>query len=120
MVAYQAAGADMIFAEAATDLATYQEIKRHISIPLLANITEFGMTPLFTAAELAAHGVDMVLYPLSAFRAMNAAALKKVFTAIKQQGTQQQVVELMQNRADLYHHLNYYAFEEKLDAVNRE
>ncbi len=116
MYAYINAGADMIFAEAVTDLATYQIIKQHITIPVLANITEFGMTPLFTAEELASVGVEMILYPLSAFRAMNNAALK-VYETIKNEGTQKHVVDLMQSRTDLYHHLNYYAFEQKLDQL---
>lgn len=119
MDAYVKAGADMIFAEAVTDLATYTKIKQHIDVPILANITEFGMTPLYTTQELASVGVDMVLYPLSAFRAMNAAALK-VYTAIKTDGSQKNVISEMQSRDDLYKHLNYYAFENKLDVLLKE
>ena len=116
MNAYVEAGADMIFAEAVTDLETYKKIKKHINVPILGNITEFGVTPIFSTEELAGVGVDMVLYPLSAFRAMNAAALK-VFEAIKTDGSQKNVIDLMQSRVDLYKHLNYYAFEKKLDEL---
>lgn len=119
MQAYIAAGADMIFAEAVTDLAMYTKIKQYIDVPILANITEFGMTPLYTTEELAAVGVDMVLYPLSAFRAMNAAALK-VYTTIKTEGSQKNVIDDMQSRVDLYKHLNYYAFEDKLDLLFKQ
>jgi methylisocitrate lyase len=114
MLAYIDAGADMIFAEAVTDLKTYQKIKQHIHVPILANITEFGVTPLFSVKELDSVGVDIVLYPLSAFRAMNQAALK-VFETIKQDGCQKNVIDIMQSRVDLYKHLDYYAFEKKLD-----
>lgn len=116
MQAYIAAGADMIFAEAVTDLNTYKTIKQHIKVPVLGNITEFGVTPLFSVDELAGVGVDIVLYPLSAFRAMNAAALK-VYQAIKHDGSQKNVVDLMQSRVDLYKHLDYYAYEKKLDEL---
>lgn len=116
MKSYITAGADMIFAEAVTSLEMYEMIKGHIQVPILANITEFGVTPLFTVTELAKVGVDMVLYPLSAFRAMNQAALK-VYEAIKHDGTQKFVVDLMQSRADLYQHLDYYSYEEKLDKL---
>lgn len=116
MINYVNAGADMIFAEAVTDLNSYQKIKQHISVPILANITEFGVTPLFSVEELARVGVDIVLYPLSAFRAMNAAALK-VYQTIKQDGSQKNVIDSMQSRVDLYTHLNYYSFEEKLDQL---
>lgn len=119
MQAYVNAGADMIFAEAVTNLAIYKQIKQYINVPILANITEFGMTPLYTAQELASVGVDMILYPLSAFRAMNAAALK-VYTAIKNDGSQKNVISEMQSRDDLYTHLNYYAFEDKLDVLFKE
>jgi methylisocitrate lyase len=85
-------------------------------VPVLANITEFGSTPLFTREELAGAGVGLVLYPLSAFRAMNAAALK-VYDAIRRDGTQKNVLESMQTRADLYKHLDYHAYEQKLDAL---
>lgn len=119
MQAYVNAGADMIFAEAVTNLAIYKQIKQYINVPILANITEFGMTPLYTTQELASVGVDMILYPLSAFRAMNAAALK-VYTAIKNDGSQKNVISEMQSRDDLYKHLNYYAFEDKLDVLLKE
>ncbi|RTL01538.1 MAG: methylisocitrate lyase [Proteobacteria bacterium] len=119
MQAYVNAGADMIFAEAVTNLAIYKQIKQYINVPILANITEFGMTPLYTAQELASVDVDMILYPLSAFRAMNAAALK-VYTAIKNDGSQKNVISEMQSRDDLYKHLNYYAFEDKLDVLLKE
>lgn len=116
MALYVEAGADMIFAEAVTDLETYKIIKKHITVPILGNITEFGMTPIFNTTELMASGVDLVLYPLSAFRAMNAAALK-VFETIKQDGSQEKVLEIMQNRVDLYKHLDYYSYEKKLDEL---
>jgi len=114
--AYVEAGADMIFAEAVTELAMYTEFKRRISVPILANITEFGQSPLFTKSELAAAGVDIVLYCCSAYRAMNAAALK-VYETIRSEGTQQSVLATMQTRADLYRYLDYHAYEEKLDAL---
>jgi methylisocitrate lyase len=110
------AGADMIFPEAMTELIMYKQFVDAVKVPVLANITEFGSTPLFTVNELATADVSMVLYPLSAFRAMNQAALK-VYQAVKQDGTQQNVVDLMQTRMDLYEHLGYHAFEQKLDAL---
>ena len=110
------AGADMIFPEAMTDLNMYQQFVDAVKVPVLANITEFGATPLFTVDELATAGVGMVLYPLSAFRAMNQAALK-VYQGVRQDGTQKNVLDLMQTRADLYEHLGYHAFEQKLDAL---
>ncbi len=110
------AGADMVFPEAITELAMYQQFADAVKKPILANITEFGSTPLFTVDELASHDVSLVLYPLSAFRAMNQAALK-VYQSIRQHGTQQHVVELMQSRAELYEYLNYHSFENKLDAL---
>ena len=110
------AGADMIFPEAITDLAMYREFARAIKVPLLANITEFGATPLYTVDELRAADVSIVLYPLSAFRAMSKAALA-VYDAIRREGTQKNVVPLMQTRAELYEHLDYHAFEEKLDTI---
>ena len=112
--AYVAAGADMIFAEAVTDLKLYPRFRRAAGVPILANITEFGHTPLFTKDELAAAGVDIVLYCCSAYRAMNAAALK-VYQAIRAQGTQRDVVDRMQTRAELYDFLGYHDYEEKLD-----
>jgi methylisocitrate lyase len=114
--AYVAAGADMIFAEAATELAMYIEFRRAVGVPLLANITEFGQTPLFTRDELAAAGVDIVLYCCAAYRAMNAAALK-VYETIRAEGGQRNVISLMQSRADLYHYLDYHAYERKLDEL---
>ncbi len=114
--AYLAAGSDMIFAEAVTDVAMYTEFRKALGVPILANITEFGQTPLFTRDELAAAGVDMVLYCCAAYRAMNAAALK-VYEAIRSEGTQRSVVPLMQTRADLYKYLDYHAYEAKLDAL---
>lgn len=103
---YCDAGADMIFAEALTNLDDYKKFTSAVKIPVLANITEFGKTPLFTAKELKSAGVSLALYPLSAFRAMNAAALK-VFREIRKQGTQKKVLGLMQTRAELYEFLNY-------------
>jgi methylisocitrate lyase len=114
--AYVEAGADMIFAEALGTLPEYSAFCRAVPVPVLANITEFGKTPLFTIAELAAAGVSIALYPLSAFRAMSAAALE-VFGAIRRDGTQKSVVGKMQSRADLYEFLNYKAGEEKLDEL---
>jgi len=114
--AYVEAGADMIFAEAVTELARYAEFKRRVDVPILANITEFGQTPLFTKEELAGIGVDIVLYCCSAYRAMNAAALN-VYKTIRAEGTQQGVLSLMQTRAELYKFLDYHAYEEKLDAL---
>ena len=105
---YAEAGADMIFAEALTTLDQYRLFTRAVKVPVLANITEFGKTPLFTVKELKAAGVSLVLYPLSAFRAMNAVALK-VFRAIRADGTQRSVVDLMQTRAELYEFLKYDA-----------
>lgn len=114
--AYVAAGADMIFAEAVTDLAMYTEFRKAVGVPILANITEFGQTPLFTREELAAAGVDIVLYCCAAYRAMNAAALK-VYEAIRAEGTQRSVLPLMQTRAELYRYLDYHAYEQKLDEL---
>ena len=110
------AGADMIFPEAITELAMYKQFAAAVKVPVLANITEFGSTPLFTVYELRGADVSMVLYPLSAFRAMNQAALS-VYQATRRDGTQKNVVDLMQTRADLYEHLGYHAFEQKLDAL---
>lgn len=114
-IAYQNAGADAIFVEALTKLEQYQLFTKNLSIPVLANITEFGKTPLLTKQQLSDAGVGIILYPLSANRAMNAAALK-VLQTIRQEGTQQSVVNLMQNRQDLYHYLNYEKFENELEA----
>jgi methylisocitrate lyase len=114
--AYVAAGADMIFAEAVTELAQYSAFRKAVGVPILANITEFGQTPLFTREELGAAGVDIALYCCGAYRAMNAAALK-VYEAIRVEGTQKSVVSLMQSRADLYKYLDYQAYEKKLDEL---
>jgi methylisocitrate lyase len=111
-----AAGADMIFPEAVKDLETYRKFARAVQVPVLANITEFGSTPLFTVDELKSADVSLVLYPLSAFRAMSKAALA-VFGAIRTQGTQKSVINAMQTRAELYEVLGYHAFEQKLDEV---
>lgn len=113
---YVEAGADGIFAEAAYDLPTYERFVKELNVPVLANITEFGATPLFTRDELASVGVAIQLYPLSAFRAANKAA-EAVYTAIRQEGHQQNVIELMQTRAELYDRIGYHAFEQKLDAL---
>jgi methylisocitrate lyase len=110
------AGADMIFPEAMTELSMYKEFANAVKVPVLANITEFGSTPLFTVEELATADVGMVLYPLSAFRAMNQAALK-VYEAVRKEGTQKNVLPIMQSRMDLYDYLGYHAFEQKLDEL---
>ncbi len=116
--AYAAAGADMIFAEALATLEEYRAFTSALGegVPVLANITEFGKTPLFTVEELRATGVRLVLYPLSAFRAMNQAAAT-VYETLRKQGTQQSVTHLMQTRAELYDVLGYHAYEQKLDAL---
>ena len=110
------AGADMIFPEAMTELSMYKQFVNTVKVPVLANITEFGSTPLFTVAELATASVSMVLYPLSAFRAMNKAALT-VYETMRAEGTQKNVVDLMQTRMELYEHLGYHTFEQKLDEL---
>lgn len=110
------AGADGIFAEAAYDLETYERFVKAVKVPVLANITEFGKTPLFSVEDLRPTGVAMVLYPLSAFRAMNKAA-EAVYTAIRRDGHQRNVVELMQTRDELYDRIDYHAFEQHLDAL---
>ena len=117
--AYVEAGADMIFAEALTTLEEYRQFTDVIRVPVLANLTEFGKTPLFATGELAAVGVAMTLYPLSAFRAMSAAALN-VYQTIKNDGTQQAAVDSMQTRMELYDVLGYQAYEDKLDALFQE
>ncbi len=116
---YVEAGADMIFAEALTTLTEYRQFTKAIEVPVLANLTEFGKTPLFTTKELAEAGVQLVLYPLSAFRAMSKAALN-VYTTLRQDGTQKNVLETMQTRAELYEVLGYHAYEDKLDALLAE
>ena len=115
-VACAEAGADGIFAEAAKDLATYRRFVDAVKVPVLANITEFGATPLFTVKELGDAGAAMVLYPLSAFRAMNKAALN-VYTTLRRDGTQQGVVETMQTRMELYDVIGYQAYEDRLDQL---
>lgn len=114
--AYVEAGADMIFLEAASGLDDYQKVKAACEKPLLANITEFGATPLLTASELRGAGVDIMLFPLSAFRAMNKAALG-VYESIRANGTQKQVVEGMQTREELYHFLGYHQVEQKMNSL---
>ncbi len=111
---YREAGADMIFPEALTDLGHYRKFAEAVGIPVLANMTEFGVTPLFTRRELAEAKVSLALYPLSAFRAMNAAALR-VFRAIREEGTQKVMLDAMQTRAELYEFLGYLEYERKLD-----
>jgi len=113
------AGADMIFPEAVTELDQYRAFGQRTSVPILANITEFGSTPLFTLDELRTANVSLALYPLSAFRAMNAAALN-VYQHIRTDGTQKHVVNTMQTRADLYDYLNYHSYEQKLDQLFAE
>ena len=113
-VAFVEAGADAIFAEAMTDLSHYRAFKDAVKVPLLANITEFGKTDLYTTQQLASVGVDMALYPLSAFRAMSKAALN-VYGTIRRDGTQKAVLDTMQTRAELYEHLDYLKFEAELD-----
>ena len=116
---YLEAGADGIFLEAVTDLEDYKEFKSQVDALLLANITEFGKTPLFTNAELASVGVDMSLFPLSAFRAMSLAA-EKVYESLLKEGTQRNVLDIMQTREELYERLNYHEFEQKLDKLFSE
>ncbi|MEX2126422.1 MAG: methylisocitrate lyase [Woeseia sp.] len=116
---YVAAGADMIFAEALTSLAEYREFTAAVDVPVLANLTEFGQTPLFTTGELDEAGVRLALYPLSASRAM-AAAANEVYRRIRQDGTQKAVVDRMQTRSDLYDVLGYHAYEQKLDELFRD
>jgi len=111
-----AAGADMIFPEALTELAQYRAFADRVKVPILANITEFGSTPLFTLDELRSAGVSLALYPLSAFRAANAAALN-VYKHIRADGTQKNVLDTMQTRAELYDYLDYHSYEQKLDEL---
>ena len=114
--AYIEAGADALFPEAITDLPTYKKFTDVIKVPVLANITEFGMTPLFTTAELASVGVGIVLYPLSAFRAMNKAA-ENVYETVRRDGSQKAVLDTMQTREELYQRINYYEYEGALDKL---
>ena len=116
---YIAAGADAIFAEAITSLDDYKHFTRSVKAPVLANITEFGMTPLFTVEELRSAQVAMALYPLSAFRAMNKAA-EQVFEVIRKEGTQKSLISEMQTREELYERINYYEYEKTLDRFNSE
>lgn len=113
---YVEAGADMVFPEAVTELSMYRQFAAAVQAPILANITEFGVTPLFTVEELAESNVSLVLYPLSAFRAMNAAALN-VYRAIRNEGSQKNVMDTMQTRAELYEFLDYHAYEEKVNSL---
>lgn len=115
-VAYTEAGADFIFAEAVHDLADYKKFKDATGLPILANITEFGMTPMWTVDELKEAGAELILYPLSAFRAANKAALN-VFEHIRKEGTQVNVLDTMQTRKELYNSIGYYDYENKLDAL---
>ena len=110
------AGADMIFPEAITELGMYRRFADAVQVPVLANITEFGKTPLFTADELRSAGVGLALYPLSAFRAMNQAALR-VYETVRREGTQKSVLDTMQTRDELYDFLDYHAYEDKLDQL---
>ena len=112
--AYIAAGADLIFPEAIRTLEEYKKFSKAVSKPILANITEFGLTPLFTRDELGGNGVSMILYPLSAFRAMNKAA-ENVYETIRKEGTQAKVIDTMQTREELYERINYYEYEKALD-----
>lgn len=118
-VAYAAAGADMIFAEALTTVEEYKQFTDAVDVPVLANLTEFGKTPLFTSDEMTAAGVRMTLYPLSAFRAMSAAALG-VYETIRNDGTQKESIDNMQTREELYDVLGYQAYEDKLDELFAE
>jgi methylisocitrate lyase len=113
---FEAAGADAIFAEAMTDLEMYQQVVDAVSIPVLANITEFGATPGYSTEQLGSVGISMALYPLSAFRAMNKAALN-VYQTLRDNGTQESVIDTMQTRAELYEFLGYHDYEQKLDEL---
>lgn len=117
--AYVEAGADAIFPEAIRDLESYKKFTDALSVPVLANITEFGLTPLFSITELKSAGVDMALYPLSAFRAMNKAA-ENVYEVIRREGTQKSVLDSMQTREELYERINYYEYEKSLDKFSEE
>ena len=117
--AYVEAGADAIFPEAIRDLDSYKKFTDALSVPVLANITEFGLTPLFSITELKSAGVNMALYPLSAFRAMNKAA-ENVYEVIRREGTQKSVLDSMQTREELYERINYYEYEKSLDKFSQE
>ena len=116
VLAYVEAGADMLFPEAVTELGQYQQFVEKTKVPVLANITEFGSTPLFTIDELRSVGVSMALYPLSAFRAMNKAA-EHVYQTIRSEGTQKNLIGQMQTRNELYESINYYDYEKHLDEL---
>ena len=118
-LAYIAAGADLVFPEAITELDDNKKFAQAVKKPILANITEFGLTPLFTRDQLAANGVGMILYPLSAFRAMNKAA-ENVYETIRRDGTQSGLIDSMQSRDELYERINYHAFEKALDQYREE
>ena len=118
-VSYMEAGADAIFAEAITEIEDYKKFSENLNVPILANITEFGKTPLFSKEELKEAGVDMILYPLSAFRAMSKAA-EGVYSEILEKGTQQDLIDRMQTRDELYEVLDYHTFEKKLDDLFEE
>ena len=118
-LAYQDVGADAIFAEAVTEIGQYKSFKEALNIPILANITEFGTTPYFTADELAKSGVDMILYPLSAFRAMSKVT-EQVYEEILNNGTQKDILNKMQTRDELYEILDYHSYERKLDDLFKE
>jgi methylisocitrate lyase len=118
-LAYIEAGADLVFPEAIRDLDSYKKFATAVGKPILANITEFGLTPLFTRDELGANGVGMILYPLSAFRAMNKAA-ENVYAAIRRDGSQAGVIDTMQTREELYERINYYEYEQALDQFQSE
>ena len=118
LVAYRDAGADMIFPEAITDLPMYRKVKDAVKVPVLANITEFGKSPLYTVDELRSAGADIVLYPLTAFRAMNKAALR-VYETVRKEGTQKKLIGEMQTREELYGVIDYHAYEKKLDELFR-
>lgn len=115
---YVEAGADMIFFEAVTELSQYQKMTQHIKVPILANVTEFGQTPMFTLDELRNAGVGLALYPLTAFRAMNKTA-ERVYQTVRQEGTQQSLLADMQTREELYQYLDYYAYEIRADQANK-
>lgn len=119
MNAYIEAGADLLFPEAVSELSTYKTITSGVNVPVLANITEFGLTPLFNKSELTSAGVKMILYPLSAFRAMNKAA-EKVYEVIRKEGSQKSVIDTMQTREELYQRINYYEYETALDRLIKD
>lgn len=118
LVAYREAGADMIFPEAIPSIEMYRKVADAVRVPILANITEFGKSPLYTLDELRSAGVGIVLYPLTAFRAMNKAALK-AYETVRKQGTQKSLIPEMQTREELYEIINYHAYEKKLDELFR-